>query len=770
MEETRKLSVILFADIAGYTALMQNDENKALGYLQSFKETLEQEATVNQGKIVQYFGDGCLLSFDSSFQGMKFSKSTQEKFIQQGIPVRIGLHQGDVLFKEGNVFGDGVNIASRIESLGVPGSVLFSKSIEDQIKNKSNFEIEKLGKFEFKNIKEGMEVFALSNPGFVVPDKRKITGKLKEKNSNIGLKILAPIIIIITLGVIFWVKLTNSPSQEKSLIKMAVMDFVNEGIPADSSLAKNLTEELNTRITGLQNLAVITRESASVYANTTKSSKEIGKELMVDYLLDGSVKWGDDKNGKPIVEIIPILIKVNDNTQVWTDLIEYSASEVQAGQVDITTQLLKALKIVVTQEEEEMLRTSLTENVLAYDTYRKGMRIKPQGHGAEEDFRSALTMFRQSVNMDPDFAHAWLGLAEVYKDLYWFGYEAHIATMDSSLSYILKAQKLNPQLAEVNISLGDYYYRLREYDNAMVEFSKVMNKRPNDSWLLQKVGEVWRRQGLFDQAIETLEKGLRLDPFNVNSLTELAWTHIFVGNFDRALELQSLGQKYNPDAQWNHLIKAFILWTRGGENDLEKARVVLENVPNPKSDYPAWFWVSQSWLENDPEGILDLIKNLSIPALVLQTAYYPTTLISGMAHKQLGNISQANTDLNLSIRHLNSEIIKNPLDFRMYTALGLSYASLGNKKEAIKVGLKATELISLENDGLLGQDILYDLMRIYAILGEEKLALDTMSKMLSVPCQYRGVFFTKNPEFADLRNKPRFLSLLERQKASNLSL
>lgn len=180
MLESRKLAIIVFADIAGYSAMMQADEKQALHTLDQFKSILEQEMKLHEGKIIQYYGDGCLLSFDSAFHSVSASTSLQRAFIESKVPVRIGMHLGDVVFKNENAFGDGVNIASRVESLGVPGAVLLSKTVRNQIKNKAEFSVASLGSFHFKNIAEPMEVFAISNPGFAVPKPEEMEGKLEK--------------------------------------------------------------------------------------------------------------------------------------------------------------------------------------------------------------------------------------------------------------------------------------------------------------------------------------------------------------------------------------------------------------------------------------------------------------------------------------------------------------------------------------------------------------------------------------------------------------
>ncbi len=162
MKETRKLNTILFADIAGYTSIMHSNEAKAMEYLQNFKKLLEDKVSKYEGHIVQYFGDACLLSFDSATSGVQCAISLQKDFQEINLPIRIGMHLGEVVFTDNNVFGDGVNIASRIESMGIPGSVLLSSAIRNQIKNKQEFKLTTLGTFEFKNVPEPIEVFALA--------------------------------------------------------------------------------------------------------------------------------------------------------------------------------------------------------------------------------------------------------------------------------------------------------------------------------------------------------------------------------------------------------------------------------------------------------------------------------------------------------------------------------------------------------------------------------------------------------------------------------
>lgn len=233
---TRKISAIMFADIMGYTALMQKDESLALSYRDKLKSKLESEISQHGGRIIKFSGDGALCSFDSALECVHVAIHTQQYLQQEPkVPVRMGIHQGDVVFEDNDVHGDGVNIASRLESFGVAGSIFISAKVYDDIKNQKDVQTVSLGKYLFKNVDEPIEIYAISNAGLVVPDQKKLEGKgekyvehipVKKRIVNIG-KILLPVFIIAIVAVIFlppWLKKQNA----RSKIIPEIQQLVNE--------------------------------------------------------------------------------------------------------------------------------------------------------------------------------------------------------------------------------------------------------------------------------------------------------------------------------------------------------------------------------------------------------------------------------------------------------------------------------------------------------------------------------------------------------------
>ena len=289
MSTTRQLAAILFADIAGYTAIMQQDEQKALELINRFKEVLEKITAEYEGKIVQYFGDGCLLAFDSSAKSVECALALQKSFRDlPQVPVRIGLHLGDVIFRNKNVFGDGVNIASRIESLSVPGAVLMSKSIRDQVKNKADFQLISLGLFDFKNVEERIEVFALTNDGLIVPQRKKMEGKLKKKNlkkRNVIVTFLIALLIVAAFYIYQIFIAQNDKAPDKSI---AVLPFVDMSAGKDQEyFSDGLSEELLNLLSKIPELKVIGRTSSFSFKGKNEDLRIIGEKLGVAHILEG---------------------------------------------------------------------------------------------------------------------------------------------------------------------------------------------------------------------------------------------------------------------------------------------------------------------------------------------------------------------------------------------------------------------------------------------------------------------------------------------------
>ncbi|MEM6319145.1 MAG: adenylate/guanylate cyclase domain-containing protein [Bacteroidota bacterium] len=307
----RKLRAILFADIVGYTALMQRDEQSASNLLRHFQQQLEEKIVEYHGQIVNFYGDGALCTFQIPIDAVRCAIALQSIFQNDPIvPVRIGIHSDTVTYEGDKIFGDSVNITSRIESMGVAGGVLLSKKVRDEVKNNPDLEMQSLGSFEFKNVEEAMEVFALANDGFIVPKKSEMRGKVKSstptktKSSNYLHWIVLSILVSILVGVLFFFNQSqkhhttltdkeNIEQMEKSIAVLPFRDLSPEGNQV--YFADGIVEAIRSKLAQVGNLKVTSMTSVLGYRDNPKPIGVIAKELQVEHILEGTVYRADNK-------------------------------------------------------------------------------------------------------------------------------------------------------------------------------------------------------------------------------------------------------------------------------------------------------------------------------------------------------------------------------------------------------------------------------------------------------------------------------------------
>ena len=326
--ENRKLAAVLFADIVGYTALMQSNEEIAMAHLEKFKQALESEVPTNNGEIIQFYGDGCLCTFNNAVDALTCAQQLQIIFqATPKVPVRIGLNAGDIILKEGNVFGHTVNVASRVESMGISGAVLLSSNVATQIKNQAQFKLTSLGKFEFKNVDKSLEVFALANEGFPVPKRKAIKGKLKVQN-NSKANWLVPALLsgAIALATFFWLKNQNTKPLIAASPSIAVLPFKDMSVNKDQEyFGDGIAEEILNSLSRLKALKVAGRTSSFSFKGKTTDISEIGEKLQVKNVLEGSVRKQNNK-----IRVTAQLINVADGFQIWSDKYDRSMDDVFA--------------------------------------------------------------------------------------------------------------------------------------------------------------------------------------------------------------------------------------------------------------------------------------------------------------------------------------------------------------------------------------------------------------------------------------------------------
>ena len=544
---SRQLAAILFADIAGYTALMQNDEENTLALRTRFHHSLYREVARHDGRVLKFMGDGALCLFNSTLEAVQAAIALQVAMQQAPqVPLRVGIHTGDVLTEEEDVYGDGVNIASRLESFALPGSILVSGKVYDDLKNQKSIHAVPVGRYAFKNVTEPVEVFAISNPGLVVPGKealegkgRKVTGSRRWINYVLVLGILLLLVTGAFLGYRRW---GSAPSPSDSTIAIAVLPFRTESSSGDKSefFSNGMMESVLNNLSQVRDLHVISRQSSEQYRGSKKSIRQIANELGVAFILHGSVQRIGNQ-----VKISAQLVDADKDRSVWSSSFPGELSDVFSLQEDIALKITDALQVNLSQEEKTRIGRVASSIPKALDAY-----YEAQFHYGkyaytlprdETHYPIILELCQRAMRADPNLAEAYILLGNAY----WlrnvdYNKNSFISEdlPDSLLLLARRALRIDPQSPDALVLLSKYYSVKGEFASAVEELNKAIDRNPNLLEAYLQLDFVYTYLGgNTEQTIRNLRKALTLDPQSVRTPTvynALAFAYLNILDYEKA--------------------------------------------------------------------------------------------------------------------------------------------------------------------------------------------------------------------------------------------
>jgi class 3 adenylate cyclase/TolB-like protein/Tfp pilus assembly protein PilF len=553
---SRKLAAIVFVDIAGYTALMQRDESLALSKLAKFESTIRTKSDEYNGEVVQFYGDGCLLVFnnvkDSIASLMKMQRIFTEGDIQ--VPVRIGIHAGEVVYRDGNVFSDSVNVASRIESMGVPGAILLSKAVQRQIKNNPSYTLESLGFFDFKNVDEPMEVYALANEGIKVPKKEELKGKFKEtpdagKKRNRILKFLIPAAVLISI--LIWkfgfnVQPAGFNSGKVSYNSLAIFPFENLSGKSDLDyLSVGLAENLISSISKQSDLKVISRHSSFALRDSIHNLSFIQRMLNVDAVLMGSV----NKINEELV-LDTELISARNKERIWGEKLRGNENELPEIENKMTYSLLSS---IVDKDKSNTNKSDKKVDAAAYQHFMQG-RFLSMGHTKEEIDR-AVEHFHKAIEIDAEFAPAYAALANQKFGQARFSNTTRRELIREAKLAISTALKIDPGLPEAHLAEANIkFYCDFDWDGADRSFNEALKMDPNNALIHSDYAFFQCAMNNYDEALIHAEKAINLDPVSISSMHIIGWTNLYK-NPKRSVEDFSKSVELHPNWIWGYAKK-----------------------------------------------------------------------------------------------------------------------------------------------------------------------------------------------------------------------
>jgi TolB-like protein/Tfp pilus assembly protein PilF len=575
---------------------------------------------------------------------------------------------------------------------------------------------------------------------------------------------------LVAVVILVWRLLQPAPAPrpeaaQQHPVKVVVLPFENLGAPEDAYFAAGMAEEITSRLANVQGLGVISRTSAVGYDRKGKTVKQVGTDLGVDYVLEGSVRWERAPGRESRVRITPQLIRVADDTHVWSDRYERVIADVFAIQSEVAESAVKAMGITLLPREQTALEEVSTSNMEAYDLYLRGREFDSRSEG-KTDIEGAVQMYQAAFERDPHFAQALAGFARASLLMYWEYYDRSQERLARAKEAAERAVELRPDLAGTHAALGDYYYQgLLDYPRALSAYSEALRIQPNNSDALSGTGAVLRRQGHWEEAAEKFSKAAEFDPKSPSRVYEVGYTCALAGRYAEADRAYGRALTLNP--QWAMIYaeraRLQLLWYA----DVDKAQAILNDARHMSgvSDdqgYLASYATETALARRDYQGALRQLQAETRTAIDNQECYSPLALLRGQVYRLAGQPDLARRSFDDARVELEKKVIQKPDDHRHRGSLGIAYAGLGRREEAVREAKRGCDLMPASKDALRAINRVEDLAVVYTMVGNSSDAIATLDDLLA-RCGWFSVSVLRlDPTWDPLRSDPRFQALLKK--------
>ena len=773
-----EIAHVLFVDIVGYATLSINEQKTAIDELTQIVRASGQfqEADTSERLIKIATEDGMALVFYTGLEApmrcaVELSGALKE---HPRLSLRMGIHSGPVsgvvdVTGRTNLAGAGMNVARRVMECGDAGHILLSKHVAEDFAEFEEWRglLHDIGSCE---VKHGVQlgVVNLYSDDVGNPQLPKKFQALKQHRARVrGAGIAAAILVIIAIAGAIALFLQNrtrliSAVPEKSI---AVLPFGNlSSDPNNAYFAEGIQDEILTRISKIADLKVISRTSTEYYKSAPENLPEIARELGVAHILEGSVQ----KSGNAVRVNVQLIIAAS-GYHLWADTFDRKLTDIFFVETEVAKAVADQLRAKLTGQEAQLIAAKPTDTPEAYDAYLRGLAYSLKTANTQANTLGAQKYLREAVQLDPKFALAWALLS--YNDA--LGYlttalQPTAALREEARHAAETALALQPNLGEAVWAKGFYHYAcLKDYDSAVRHFEQARPLLPNSSRIPESLAYVARRRGQWDRSEMYFNEAERVDPRNVNLLTQHALSYEMLRRFPEAL--QKLDQIFNitPDDVDTLVIKAAITQAEG---DLPRAAALLTPLhPNAEDILALETQVYQAILERRPAQIIPRLKEIlakPVPAL----GYFNGELRFwlGWAQEVAGDHSAAEETWRQARTELAPLLKEQPENFQLIGDLALTDAALGDEAGALALSERGMALNPIGKDAVTGPAAIEILARVAAQTGEpDRGAVAALQKLLSIP--YAGPLVSSapltsallrlDPMFDPLRNDSRFQQL-----------
>ena len=711
--EQRKLAAIMFTDMVGYSALSQRDDKLALELLEEHRQLLREIFPRFHGTEIKTIGDAFLVEFQSALEAAQCAIEIQRAFAKRNadapanrqIELKIGIHIGDVVHRDGDVYGDGVNIASRIESVAGAGGICVSMDVERQIRNAVETRFEKLAPIELKNISVAMDLFRIVLPWQKQPalaSSRTTPGA----RSNKGMWIAAAItILLLFIGIGWWwttlpyksstprveggvsattenassartTGLTGAPPTipEKSI---AVLPFDNLSSDKENAyFAEGIQDEILTRLAKIGALKVISRSSTKQYQSKPGNLREIAQQLGVANILEGSVQ----KAGTA-VHVNVQLIKAMTDDHLWAESYDRTLENIFGVEGEIAQAVAETLKAKLSGAEEKLVAEKPTTNAVAYDAYLRGQAAFARV-ATPETQEAAVSSFDEAVRLDPQFAIAWAALSRIHSRIFFSGNDMTPARRGLAEKALNEAIRLQPHLPETQLARAYFqYWVLRDYPGAFRILQELRASWPNNSAVLDAMALISARLGHWPEALEYSEKAATLNPNDFQPRLQGIQIGLAMRELPRTMALVDRGLQLSPNDRNLIGMKALLLQAEGRIDDAQ-ALLKTAGTGDPGADAAGTALFYQAWVQRDPSMALKVFDSYDHGSNATDPAYL---LYWSILQAQAGETAQARTNLTRVREILEKKYKEQPNNDSIIGPLLFDLAALGERDETLKL-------------------------------------------------------------------------------------
>jgi adenylate cyclase len=625
----RRLAAILAADVVGYSRLIREDEAGTLAALKAHREQLiAPKVAERKGRIVKLMGDGLLVEFPSAVEAVQCAVEIQHMIGDRNADVpeenriayRIGINIGDIVVEDDDIYGDGVNVAARLEGLAEPSGICVARNVFDQVKDKLDLTIEHLGEREVKNIAEPVTVYRVvldaKAAKLVTPVVHKAT---KPVNRRWVVAATAAAVLVAAVGGVFWWQPWAPDVEPASIERMAfplpekpsiaVLPFTNmSDDPEQEYLSDGITEDIITALSRFPDLFVIARTSTFTYKSKPVKVQQVSEELGVRYVLEGSVQRSGDR-----VRITAQLIDATSGRHLWGERLERELKDIFAMQDEVVQTIVARLASVEGAERVRSMRKP-TERLDAYELVLRAKKARLSF--TKEGNAEALRLLQSAIELDPEYARAYAGLAGVHQFDATFGWsESPAESINRAFEFAKRAVALDDSDYLGHWYLGRALIAKKEFDQGLAEYEKAMALNPNAANLLAHMGVALYWVGRPEEAVEWVKKATRLNPYYPDWYAGvLGFAYYMASQYEEAIAPLMEAVNRNPKALWMraHLAASYAQLGRD-EEARNAATAVLEISPEFSIEHWSGSYGIAFKKPSDLEHYLDGLRKAGLP-------------------------------------------------------------------------------------------------------------------------------------------------------------